>query len=171
MPESILAELIQSSADSLRQTLRRREPEGFTPREAEAVISLAIDGLQHCRRLWDELRDRLAESGREGGALRLDCAGVIGAARTYLSVMEAARRIALRTASRHQAPVTGLPELDKAFREVAALQGRAAELLAWSNAAPRLDEQMVAESRASHARGESEDLEEIVARIRAGGAV
>jgi hypothetical protein len=136
--------------------------------QVEAIVTEALQLREDVRRLWQTVlalarADCIDDYPATGGLLRQLCADNL---RLMRNVGGLARSVAGSTG--HE--VRGLVELDAATAELSAWADRELAQWPWVDAPPLpIDPAMVEQSRASRARGEAEDVGDVLARVQAGG--
>jgi hypothetical protein len=169
MTTAILPELARDAAESVRRALDQRQAAGLTPRDARDLLFQSLQGRDTFRRIRSGLQEMLSE-GTEAGQFREALRSAAASAAAYLSTIPNVRKAAEATIGRAKTGLTELNDLNEAEQEVRAFQEWAERLYAWlDKPASPVDWERLKAGQASIERGEYEKVEDVLARLEAGG--
>ena len=159
---STLPEMMEQTATLLRRGVER-QPAPLSPLEAEQFAAFALSAADMVKGVWRLLQGSLRQGLEGGEARKLTTA-------TQRSLAASAEYLAasLELVQGGVSPSTG-ESLQRAAAELNEFQDSAATLVTLlDRPRPPLNRQQLAESYAALARGEGEDLDDLIARLEAG---
>jgi hypothetical protein len=149
--------------------LLERPVPSLTARDVEDAAFALLSGIDVFERFWQRFLAELA-GGLAADMARLQAELVLRLCEEEAAFSATVLEVAARVPGGESA--TGLSEVREWSEEVARRRAAAERLLAAATAPPPpFDRGQIAESRARRARGEdtSEDLDEVIARLKAAG--
>jgi hypothetical protein len=165
----LLPELLQAGVESIRRTLERRPVASLSSRDVEDAIFLLLSGVESYGRAWAALLEKL-ERGLVMRHARMLAEAHAGLCDTELGCCALLESLAMDLALAHD--LKGLAELRTWAEEVRRHRAACARLIAAADTPPPpFNPEVIAAWEACRARGEdpSEDIEDLIARLQAGG--
>jgi hypothetical protein len=169
MSTLLFPELLREQLESSRRALQRYPGASLTVRDVEDAAFVVLSAAGQHDRFWQRFLADLA-GGLPADRARLQAETLLQLCDSVLAICKTVVEMAGSAPSGEK--VEGLAELHEWSAEVSRRRTAASRLLAAATAPPPpFDRTEIAESNARWARGEdtSEDIDDIIARLEAGG--
>ncbi len=169
MTAIIVSKLVGDAVEALRQALERQTGEALTAREVKDAHGLCMTIRDLFRRERDAL-DAMLSDGVEARAFRSVCTPALDAARTYLTAQREVETLLRSVAGGRPPDLDGITQLAEAAAEIEVFL-REFQSVSDLVSRPRtpIDRQKLNELSAAYPLGSGELVEDILARLEAGG--
>lgn len=167
-----LSRIARDWTETLRREAGRIPPEPQAAQDVEDMLLATLYVSDMLRHMWKQVTGTLAKSGFEAGAIREFVGPALETAEIGLSILENVPP-AVGTLPAFRGEWVGpLPDIATAIRELGAIRTAAESLRDHLNRPPPpLDKQFVQDARAAYARGEGEDLGDLLAGLKEDEAI
>jgi hypothetical protein len=169
MTTTILPELARETTESVRRALDRQIPGTLTAREVGGALSLCLSVRDLIRQEWWALQDQLSQ-GVETRTFQDGAEHLVETVDAHLATINSLREAARQAKASSDEKVGEEGELDsleKEIREVRQSLGQALELA--KRPSGPVDMKVLEEARSACERGEFETVDDVLARLKAGG--